>query len=270
MSSSLFIEVEPRVRLFVQDWGAGVPIVFIHGWPLNHKIFKYQMVPLIRAGHRVIGIDLRGFGQSDKPQQGNDYDTWADDVRKIIKTLGLHNVLLAGFSMGGAIAMHYAAMNNDPRVTKLALIGAAGPLFSKRPDNPNGISLEEIEGLINVALTDRPKLAHDLGAVNFHTPASSEFYRWLEDIRMEASLRATVRGLEELRDRDLRSELKNIRIPTRIFHGVHDQVVPFQLAEEQHRLIKNSLIVPFCNSGHGLFYDERDKLNEELALFIKH
>lgn len=265
----VFIEVDPGVRLFVQDLGAGTPVVFIHGWPLNHKIFEYQMVSLMRAGHRVIGIDLRGFGQSDKPRQGNDYDTWADDIRKVIGTLDLHNVLLAGFSMGGAIAMHYAAMNNDPRVTKLALMGAAGPLFSKRSDSPNGIPLEEIEGLINVALADRSKLAHDLGVVNFHTSASPEFYCWLEGVRMEASLHATIRGLEELRDRDLRPELKNIHIPARIFHGVHDQVVPFKLAEEQHRLIKNSLIVPFYNSGHGLYYDERDKLNEELALFIK-
>lgn len=269
MSSPLFIEVEPGVRLFVQDWGAGIPVVFIHGWPLNHKVFEYQMVPLMRAGHRVIGIDLRGFGQSDKPWQGNNYDTWADDIRKVIETLDLHKVLLAGFSMGGAIAMHYAATNNDPRVTKLALMGAAGPLFSKRSDNPNGIPLEEIEALINAAIADRSKLAYDLGVTNFHTPTSPEFCRWLESIRMEASPHATICGLEELRDRDLRSELKNIHIPTRIFHGVYDQVVPFQLAEEQHRFIKNSLIIPFYSSGHGLYYDERDKLNEELMRFIK-
>jgi pimeloyl-ACP methyl ester carboxylesterase len=104
--------------------------------------------------------------------------------------------------------------------------------------------------------------------VNFHTTASPQFYGWLEGIRLEASPHATVRGLEELRDRDLRGELKDIEIPTKIFHGVHDLVVPFQLAEEQHRLVKNSVIVPFYNSGHGLFYDERDKLNNELAQFI--
>jgi non-heme chloroperoxidase len=264
----MFIEVESGVKLFVQDWGKGNPIVFIHGWPLSHEVFEYQMVPLLSAGHRVTGIDLRGFGKSDKPWQGNDYDTWANDVQKVIETLDLHNVLLAGFSMGGAIAMHYAAMNNDPRVTKLALMGAAGPQFSRRSDNPNGMPLEEIEELIDLALTDRSKLAHDLGIMNFHTPASPEFYHWLEDIRMEASLHATICGLEELRDSDLRSDLKSIRIPARIFHGVHDKVVPFQLAEEQHRLIKNSLIVPFYNSGHGLYYDKRDKLNSELKKFI--
>ncbi|NMB84720.1 MAG: alpha/beta hydrolase [Methanothrix sp.] len=264
----MLIEVNPGVRLFVQDWGEGTPVVFIHGWPLSHRVFENQMISITRSGHRAIGIDLRGFGQSDKPWQGNDYDTWAEDIRRVIVTLDLHDVLLAGFSMGGAIAMHYAAAKNDPRVTKLALIGAAGPLFSKRQDNPNGMPFEEIEASLKAALTDRPKLARDLGAVNFHKPASPEFYRWLENIRMEASPHATIRGLEELRDRDLRSELRKIRIPTRIFHGVHDRVVSFQLAEEQHRLIRDSLIIPFYNSGHGLFYDEGDKLNEELDLFL--
>ncbi|MDM7939738.1 MAG: alpha/beta hydrolase [Methanothrix sp.] len=264
----MFIEVDPDVRLYVQDWGSGRPFVFIHGWPLSHKVFEYQMVPLSRAGYRAIGIDLRGFGQSDKPWQGNDYDTWAQDIRKVIEKLDLQDVLLAGFSMGGAIAMHYAALQKDTRVTRLALMGAAGPLFSKRADNPHGTPLEEIEEKLAAAYRDRSKLARDLGMVNFHTTASPQFYGWLEGIRMEASPHATVRGLEELGDRDLRGELKDIEIPTKIFHGVHDQVVPFQLAEELHRLIKDSVIVPFRNSGHGLFYDERDKLNNELAQFI--
>ncbi len=270
VSKTMFIEVEPEVRLFVQDWGRGTPIVFIHGWPLSHRIFEPQMISIMRSGHRTIGIDLRGFGQSDKPWLGNDYETWAEDIQRVIETLDLHDVLLAGFSMGGAIAMHYAATKSDPRVTKLALMGAAGPLFSKQLDNPNGVPLVEIEASLNAALTDRPKFVRDLGVVNFYKPASPEYYRWLENIRLEASLHATICGLMELRDRDLRSELKAIRIPTRIFHGVHDQVVSFQLAEEQHRLIKNSLIIPFHNSGHGLFYDERDKLSEELDLFINH
>lgn len=264
----MFVEVDPDVKLFVQDWGRGRPFVFIHGWPLSHRAFEYQMVPLLRAGYRVIGIDLRGFGQSDKPWQGNDYDTWAEDIRKVIEKLDLHDVLLAGFSMGGAIVMHYAALQEDIRVTKLALMGAAGPLFSRRADNPYGIPIQEIEETLAAALQDRSKLARDLGLVNFHTTASPQFYRCLEGIRMEASPYATVRGLEELRDQDLRAELKDIKIPTRIFHGVHDQVVPFQLAVELHRHIRDSVVIPFYNSGHGLFYDERDKLNNELAQFI--
>ncbi len=265
----MFIEVDSGVRVFVQDWGSGRPVVFIHGWPLNHKIFEYQMVALIRSGYRAIGVDLRGFGQSDKPWQGNDYDTWAGDLEKVIEALDLEDAMLAGFSMGGAIAMHYSATRRDFRVTRLALMGAAGPLFSERPDNPSGTPLKKIEENIRLALTDRSKLARDLGVLNFSAPASPEFYRWIEGLRMEASLYATIRGIEELRDRDLRQEIPHIGIPTRIYHGVHDQVVSFALAEEQHRLIKNSVLVPFHNSGHGLFYDEKDKLNEELAKFFQ-
>jgi pimeloyl-ACP methyl ester carboxylesterase len=132
-----------------------------------------------------------------------------------------------------------------------------------------GAPLKGIEEVIRLALTDRSKLARDLGRVNFHTPASPEFYRWIEGLMMEASLQATIHGIEELRDRDLRQEIPHISIPTRIYHGVHDQVVSFALAKEQHRLIKNSVLVPFHNNGHGLFYDEKDKLNEKLAKFLQ-
>ncbi len=252
-----FVEVKKEVRIFLQDWGAGKTIVFVHGWPYSHAMFDYQTLPLSRGGLRTVAIDLRGFGQSDKPFNGNDYDTWADDLGKVIEALQLKDVTLAGFSMGGGICAHYVATRNDPRVTKLALLAAAAPAF------PPGA----VDPFIQGVLADRAKLVQSLGTLFFFNPVSPEFSEWLADVGLDTSPQAAVRGLEEVQTRDLTSELRTISIPTLICHGVHDQVVPFALAQQQNQLISGSILVPFDNSGHGLFFDEKDKLNGQLAAF---
>jgi pimeloyl-ACP methyl ester carboxylesterase len=263
------IEVSPGVRVYVEDWGTGKPIMLVHGWPLSLRSFEYQMVPLAQRGYRTVAMDLRGFGQSDKPWDGNDYDTWADDIGRVMEALDLRDVTLAGFSMGGGVVMHYVAARSDPRVTKMALLAAAGPYMVAGPDNPAGVPREALDGFIQADRADRAKFKHDFGAVFFHKPVSPELARWFENLGMEASAWASVRGLEELRDRDLRPEVGAIRVPTRIFHGVHDQVVPFALGEEQQRRIPGATLVRYEGSGHGLFYDEKDRLTEDLAKFIE-
>ncbi|MGZ4916784.1 MAG: alpha/beta fold hydrolase [Halobacteriota archaeon] len=288
-----FLEVDSGVRIFAQDWGSGKPIVFVHGWPFSHRMFEYQMLDLAQHGYRVVALDLRGYGQSDKPWEGNDYDSWANDLGSVIAALDLRDVTLAGFSMGGAIAMHYLATHDDTRVTKLALIAAAGPRMVVGPDNPKGVPREVFDVLIAGDLADRAKAKRTFAQLAFHNypyltllqllyrsrsvaatatvdyHVSEELSSWFEQMGMEASPRASVRGLEELRDRDLRKELSAIRVPTRIFHGVHDRVVPFALgAEEQQRLIDQAKVIRFEDSGHGIFYQEKDKLNEELIRFF--
>ncbi len=288
-----FLEVDSGVRLFAQDWGSGKPIVFVHGWPFSHRMFEYQTLTLAQHGYRVIALDLRGYGQSDKPWEGNDYDSWATDLGAVIAALELRDVTLAGFSMGGAIAMHYVATRGDTRVTKLALIAAAGPCMVAGSDNPKGVPREVFDVLIEGDLADRAKAKRTFAQLAFHNypyltllqllyrsrsvtasvaadyHVSDELSTWFEQMGMEASPQASVRGLEELRDRDLRGELSAIRVPTQIFHGVHDRVVPFALGEEQQSLIEGAKVVRFEYSGHGVFYQEKDKLNEELMRFIE-
>jgi len=267
-SNMPWVEVEPGVQLYVQDWGEGKTIVLVHGWPSSQAIFEYQSLTLAQRGYRVVSIDQRGFGASDKPWHGNDYDTWADDLGKVLQKLDLQDVALAGYSMGGAVAMHYAATRRDRRVTKLVLLAAAGPALVEGPDYPHGLPREMFEGIIQGVIADRAAFFHDFIPNLFHTPVSPAYAAWFERLVLAASPWATLRGAEEGRDRDLRSELGSISIPTRIMHGVHDFVVPFQLAEaEQRRLIPGATLVPFENSGHGLFVDERDKLVDELAAF---
>lgn len=258
----MLIEVARDVNLFVQDWGKGKPIMFLHGWPYSHRTMEYQMLQLAIRGYRVIGIDLRGFGYSDKTWDGYDYDTWAQDVGKVIKELNLRDLTLVGFSIGGAIAAHYVALSNDPRVSKLALLSAALPAAAPLPENKTFF-----EELIQNMLIDHPKCVHNFSLNFFKSAVSNEYRLWLDSIAGLASLRACVRGLAELRDQDLTAHLGDIRVPTLICHGVDDKIIPFHAAEAQQHLIKNSSLVRFENSGHGTFRDEKEKLTDELARF---
>ncbi len=256
------ITVAKNVQLYVQDWGAGKTIVLIHGWPLDHRMFDYQMMELAKRDCRVVAIDLRGFGQSDKPWDGNDYDTWAIDIGKVIAELILRDVTLAGFSMGGAIAAHYVARRIDTRISKLALISAPVLNAAPRPEDR-----QAMEAHLKSILEDRPRFMREHIKNMTNTAMSTENRDWLASLGMQASVRACIRGLEELRDRDLRMALGNIRIPTRFFHGKMDRIIPFSLAEAQTRLIKAASLVPFENSGHAIFWDERDRIVEELDKF---
>lgn len=158
-----YVKTEEHVTLFVEDIGHGRPIIFLHGWPLNHKMFEYQMNELPKRGFRFIGVDLRGYGQSDRPWEGYDYDTMADDVKAVIYTLQLENAILAGFSMGGAIAIRYMARHEGADVDKLILLSAAAPAFTKRPGYPYGMRKQDIDDMIELFKADRPKTLADLG-----------------------------------------------------------------------------------------------------------
>lgn len=258
-----FIEVEPDVRVFAQDWGSGKPIVFIHGFPFSHRIFEYQMTMLAEKGYCTVGIDLRGFGQSDKPWHGCDYDTWVSDIAKVMDALDLRDVTLLGFSMGGAISAHYVGTQNDSRVTKLVLLGAATPIAAPNPEDK-----QSLDNLIQATLADSPQFAYGFVQNAFHKPISENLHQFYAGMGLTASLRALVRGLEELRDRNLVAEVSSIQLPTLICHGVHDAVVPIAAAEAQQQLIKDANLLRFEESAHGIFFEEKDRLIQELVNFI--
>jgi pimeloyl-ACP methyl ester carboxylesterase len=266
-----FIEVEKNVKLHVTDIGEGKPLVLIHGWPLSDAMYEYQYQDIAEKGFRVIGITLRGFGKSDKPYGQYNYDVYADDIKVVLDKLNIQNAVLGGFSMGGAISIHYVAKYNSAHVTKLALFGAAAPVWTNRPDYPYGFSKEDVNGLIELSKTNRPQLLENFGKIfaASETALSAGIGNWLGAINLEASPYATAQSLIALRDSDLRPELSKIKIPTVIFHGVKDKICEFALAEQMQKGIKNSNIVRFENSGHGLFVEEKEKFNSELIKFIK-
>lgn len=266
-----YIRVEEGVNLYVEDLdpGDGKPVVFVHGWPVNHKMFEYQFNQLPKMGYRCIGIDLRGFGKSDRPWMGYSYDSMADDIRAVIEQLGLANFTLAGFSVGGAIAIRYMARHGGRGVSKLALFAAAAPLFTRRPDFPYGMTKEAVDELIEATYNDRPKMLDSFGDMFFARYVSASFKDWFRSLGLEASGHATAMVAISLRDEDLRQDLATIDVPTAIFHGVQDKVCPFELAEIMHAGISGSQLVPFADSGHGLFYCEREKFNHELVRFLE-
>ncbi|MCL4440431.1 MAG: alpha/beta hydrolase [Firmicutes bacterium] len=266
-----FVRVEPDVNIYVEDVnpGGGKPILFIHGWPANHKMFEYQFNQLPQMGYRCIGMDLRGFGNSDKPWRGYNYDRLADDVRGVVEALKLRDFTLGGHSTGGAIAIRYMARHNGYGVSKLALFAAAAPSLIQRPYFPYGLTKEDVNKLIQETYNDRPNMLKGFGDIFFFQYVTEPFSDWFFQLGLQAAGWSTVAvAFSWLDEEGLFSDLGRISVPTLILHGIHDRVCLFPLAEAQNRGIKNSKLVPFEYSGHGLFYDQRDRFNKELTQFI--
>jgi non-heme chloroperoxidase len=258
------------VEINVEDIGSGKPIVFIHGWPVNRNMFEYQFTELLKHGYRCIGIDLRGFGESDKPWDGYNYDTMADDVKAILDSLDLNDSTLVGFSMGGSISIRYMSRHQGSHVKKLALLGAAAPCFTKRDDFQYGIDKSAVDDLIHQTYEDRPTMLRNFSEIFFANPEklSLEFKIWNLSLGLAASSYATIQCAIELRDADLRNDLSKIQTPTLILHGVNDRVCLFDLAKIMNENIKGSQLVPIEKAGHGFYYEERNRVNSELIKFI--
>lgn len=266
-----YITVEPEVNIYIEDVNpeGKTTILFIHGWPVNHKMFEYQFNQLPKRGYRCIGMDCRGFGNSDKPWSGYDYNRLADDVYGVVEALKLHDFILGGHSTGGAIATRYMGRHNGYKVAKLALFAAAVPSLIQRPYFPYGKPREVVENIIQGTYNDRPKMIRDFGDIFFFQYVTTALADWFFQLGLQAASWSTAAvantwlGGEELFD-----DLGRINVPTLILHGIHDQVCPFSLAEVQKQGIKDAKLVPFENSGHALFWEEWEKFNRELANFI--
>jgi non-heme chloroperoxidase len=256
-----FVSVESGVKLYVEDInpGGSKTIVFLHGWPLSHEQFEYQFDVLPAMGYRCIGIDWRGFGKSDKPISGYNYDRLADDIRSVVDALQLKNFILAGHSTGGAIAIRYTARHEGYGTSKLVLISAAAPV---------GFTTETANKFLNETLNDRPKMMRDVIDDFFFQYITAPFSEWFFQLGLQAAGWSTAAVVVMLRDENLYADLPTISVPTLIVHGIHDKVIPFAQALELNQKIRNSQLVPFHYSGHGPFWEERDKFNQLLMNFI--
>jgi non-heme chloroperoxidase len=269
MARAEYIEVEKNVHLHITDAGDGQAIVLIPGWPLSDEMYEYQYNDLINHNFRVIGITLRGFGRSSKPYGAYDYDVHALDIKRVLDQLEIEDATLCGFSMGGAIAAMYVSLYGTMRVSKLVLAGAATPSWTQREGFPYNIPKSDVDDLIALNNTDRPKLLSNFAKIFSATKTSLNkgIGNWLTDINLSASSYATGKCLEALRDTDLRSDLKKIEIPTLIMHGKKDKICSFDLAKQTKKLIPNAQLVSFEKSGHSLFLEETKKFNAELIKF---
>lgn len=266
-----YVSVQRDVRVYIEDIGpkSGPVLLLLHGWPLSHKAYEYQFIQLPKLGIRCIGMDMRGFGQSDRPFDGYDYNRLADDVRAVIDAMELGDITLAGHSMGGAVALRYMTRHNAHGVLRLALFAAAAPSFVRRPDFALGFAQSEVSELIDQACNDRPALLHRFGEMFFNRFISAPMAQWFFDIGLAASGWAAAHALLTLRDATLFGDIGKIHVPTLLMHGVHDRICPFGLGETQHRAIRGSVLIPFEHSGHGLFIEQQAEFNSNLARFVQ-
>ncbi|MEH3112398.1 alpha/beta fold hydrolase [Pedobacter terrae] len=264
-----------EINLHYQDLGAGIPVILIHGWPLDHQMWDYQSAALTDAGFRVISYDRRGFGKSDKPLEGYDYDTLADDLKAIIDELGLENAVLAGFSMGGGEVVRYFSKYGGKGISKAILISSIAPFMLQTPDNPDGVPQEKIDEITAGLIDDRPgflgtftKQFYGQGLLN--KPVSSERLATDLTIAMQATLKSTLGCAAAFSSTDLRAEISSINVPVLIIHGDEDQTVPIKPTGEQAaQLLPHAEYIVYEGEPHGLFITAKDRLNADLIDFIR-
>jgi non-heme chloroperoxidase len=263
------------VEIFYEDWGEGHPVVLIHGWPLSHEMWEYQINDLIDAGFRVIAYDRRGFGKSSKPHYGYDYETLTNDLRAILDGLDLQDVTLVGFSMGGGEVVRYFSRYGGERVTRAALIGSITPYMLKTVDNPNGVKEAIFDEMLASLKNDRIEFLDTFGKQFFgvnmiNKPVSTpllEYYRMLASL---ASPRATRECAKAFAYTDFREDILAINVPTLIIHGDADKTVPIEATgDESSKLIPQSTYIRYEGAPHGLFYTDKEKLNKDLIQFIR-
>lgn len=260
--------------LYVKDWGDGPTVVLIHGWPLNADMWEYQAVALFEAGFRVISYDRRGFGRSDQPAAGYDYNILADDLADIIEASGADHVSLVGFSMGGGEVARYLGRHGPARVNRATLISAVTPYMLKTQDNPDGVDETVLEGIEEGLRQDRAKFLGDFGK-NFYgigwvsQPVSQQWLDWTQSMALMASPIATLACVDAFGRTDFRADMAAFTMPTLIVHGTSDKTVPIDpTARAAARLVSGAQLIEYGGEPHGLFATVPDQLNGDLIRFL--
>ena len=265
---------EEPVNIYYEDSGTGLPVVFIHGWPLSGSMWEYQVTQLPQQGLRCITYDRRGFGKSDRPFGCYSYNTLAGDLKALLDELDLHEVTLVGFSMGGGEIAKYFSLYGGERVSKVVLISAVVPYMLQTADNPDGVPQEAFDKMLKEITDDRPTFLEAFnkdfyGVELLNQPVTSAYLANASTQALNASPIATIECTKSFSSTDFRDDVPKINVPTLIIHGDKDKTVPIKATAEQAvENIKGAILKVYEGAPHGLWFTEKDKLNQDLIDFI--
>jgi non-heme chloroperoxidase len=262
--------------IYYKDWGSGRPVVFSHGWPLNSDSWEAQMLHLASNGFRCIAHDRRGHGRSSQPWNGNDMDTYADDLAELIEALDLRDVTLVGFSTGGGEVARYIGRHGTGRVAKAALISSVPPLMLKTATNPGGLPIEVFDGMRAASIADRAQLYRDVASgpfFGFNRPGakvSAGAIEWFCIQGMMVGHKNALDCIKAFSETDFTGDLAKFDVPTLVVHGDDDQVVPIAAAGlASAKLVPGSTLKVYAGAPHGLTDTNKEQLNADLLAFVR-
>ena len=269
------ITTRDGTRIFYKDWGAGQPVVFSHGWPLNADAWDDQMQFVASHGYRGIAHDRRGHGRSGQPWNGNDMDTYADDLAALMDALDLRDAVLVGHSTGGGEVTRYIGRHGTDRVAKAVLVDAISPLMVKTPANPEGTPIEAFDALRAGVAGDRSQFYRDLSVPFYgaNRPGGTVsqgvrdmFWLW----SMQAGIKGAFDCIKAVSETDLTEDLRRFDVPTLIILGDDDQIVPIGAsAMKSSKIVKGATLKIYPGASHGLTSTHKDRVNADLLEFLR-
>jgi len=271
-----YVITSDGTQIFYTDWGSGRPVIFSHGWPLNADSWEAQMLFLASNGFRCIAHDRRGHGRSSRPWNGNEMDTYADDLATLIETLELREAVLIGFSTGGGEVARYIGRYGTERVAGVVLVSAVPPLMLKTDDNPGGLPIEVFDGIRAGSIADRARLFRELADGPFfgnNRPGAdvSQGVRdtfWLQG--MQSGHRNAYECIAAFSATDFRGDLAKFDVPTLVIHGDDDQIVPFEIGgKASAALIGGATLKIYPGAPHGITDTHKEQLNADLLSFVR-
>ncbi len=270
-----YVTTKDGFKLYVKDWGAGRPVVMTHGWPLSADSFDDLSMAIADAGMRAISYDRRGFGRSDQPWSGYDYDSLADDLAAVMEQTMAQDATLVGFSMGGGEVARYLSRHGGKQVKQAVLIASVVPYMLKTSDNPDGVDPSVFDEMTQAMKDDRAKFwlgffKHFFGVGLVTSPVSNEVIDWARSVSMQAGLKPTLACAKAFATTDFRGDLASFKVPTLIIHGTADKTVPIDIAgRKAAQGIPHAKLIEYDGAPHGLFASHKNRLIADVLEFLK-